>query len=157
MAAQTPKTPLLHTAHDPDAKPTPKGIAAAVHTLAWARVVTGGLAFLAPTLTAKLFLVPGVGATSLAAYQLRLFGVRDFVIGELLWAERPPVDGRAMEQRDRAALRTVLLANVATDGLDVLATAGALYLGAIPKPAALMVGGGAVAFLSLGLLGLARI
>jgi len=156
MATASTKTPLL-APQEADGTPTPRGTATAVHALAWARALTGGLAFLSPALTAKLFLVPGVTAASMSAYQLRLFGVRDFVIGELLWVERPPLDGAPMDRRDRAALRRMLVANVVTDGLDVLATAGAFYVGAIPKPAALMVGGGAVAFLSLGLLGLARI
>jgi len=156
MAAQTAKTPLL--AHEEaEGKPTPRATATAVHTLAWARALAGGLAFLSPALTAKLFLIPGVTAASMGAYQLRLFGVRDFVIGELLWTERPPLDSAPMDARDRRALRKMLVANVVTDGLDVLATAGAFYVGAIPRPAALMVGGGAAAFLSLGLLGLARI
>jgi len=158
MAAQTAKpakTPLVH--QDDEGKPTPRVTATVVHLLTWGRVILGGLSYLTPALVAKLFLIPGVTATSLSTYPLRLFGVRELVLSGLLWTERPPLDGAPMDRRERRALQKMLVANVVTDSLDALATVGAFYMGVISPPSALLMGCGSGTFISVGLLGLATI
>lgn len=92
----------------------------------------------------------------MSLYQLRLFGIRDAVIGELTWLHRPPFH-KPLDDAQRNQLRTMLLANVATDATDVVVTAAALAVGAIGRNAAIAIGGGAVTFLSLGLVGLAKL
>lgn len=121
-----------------------------------ARVIAGGMALIAPTFTGKLFLIPAAAMTPMSAYQLRLFGIRDAVIGELTWLHRPAFR-KPLDEGDRKQLRTILLANVATDATDVVVTAAAMAMGAIGRNAALAIGGGAVTFLSLGLVGLAKL
>lgn len=135
----------------------------AVHALAWARVIAGGMAVVVPSLAARLFQLPGISSTSISAYFIRLFGIRDVVIGELTWVHRPKfaspgsASEESMSEVERKTLRTILFANVATDAMDVVAAATALSSGAIPRNAALFIGGGAVTFLGLGLIGLAKI
>lgn len=161
--SKTPLIPANSSSHAMDHHPPSKFAIGTVHALAWLRVAAGGLALVAPSFTAKAFLLPGVTPGSLASYQLRLFGIRDFVIGELLWTVRPefsstrsPGSGiEADRVRDRQELRRILWANVATDTLDVVVTGAAVATRAIPKTAGLAVGGGAAAFLAMGLVGLA--
>ncbi|KAH8704106.1 hypothetical protein BGW36DRAFT_423632 [Talaromyces proteolyticus] len=164
----TPKTPLIPSTSRSDNTTSrqPSNFAiGTVQALAWLRVVAGGAALVAPSFTAKLFFLPGVTPGSLASYQLRLFGIRDAVIGELLYTVRPKFPSAASPasqtesdwERDRKELRRMLWANVATDALDVVVTGTALAAGIIPRSAAVAVGGGATVFLLMGLVGLKTI
>jgi hypothetical protein len=154
MAAQPAKTPVQK---EEEAKPTSRVTATVVQLLIWGRVVLGGLSYVTPALMAKLVLVPGVSATSLAAYPVQLFGVRELILSGLLWTERAPFNGAPMDSRHRRAVQKMLVANVITDSLDLLATAGAFYMGLFPRPAGLLMCSGAVTFISVGLLGLATV
>jgi hypothetical protein len=71
------------------------------------------------------------------SYQLRLFGICDFVIGELLYSVRPEFSstpsrwsGIEVDRvRERKELSRILWANVATDTLDVVVTGAAVATG----------------------------
>jgi hypothetical protein len=137
--------------------PTPFTIGL-ITTLSSLRAVAGFSCILAPTFTGTLFRLP-IPANSTNALLLRLFGVRDAVIGELLWTVRPgtvgePTRTAATVLAERKELKRILWANVATDGLDLVCVAVALGRGALGRPAAACVGGGAATFLVLGLMAL---
>jgi hypothetical protein len=82
---------------------------------------------------------------------LRLFGGRDIVFGELTWFVRPR-SGIAMTVEERRETRRLMWANVATDAMDIAVLAFCVSKGAIGKTGAALVGGGAVAFLGMGLM-----
>ncbi|QKX54945.1 uncharacterized protein TRUGW13939_02035 [Talaromyces rugulosus] len=164
----TPKTPLIPSTSRSDTTPShqPSNFAiGTVQALAWLRVVAGGAALVAPCFTAKLFFLPGVTPGSLASYQLRLFGIRDAMIGELLYSVRPKFPSTASpasqtesdRERDRKELRRMLWANFATDALDIVVTGAALATGIIPRSPAFALGGGAIVFLLMDLVGLKAI
>jgi hypothetical protein len=148
--------------------PTPFTIGL-ITTLSSLRALAGFSCILAPTFTGTLFRLP-IPATSTNAVLLRLFGVRDAVIGELLWTVRPAAASVAGERTkiaadegagsaataraERKELKRILWANVATDGLDLVCVAVALGRGALGRPAAACVGGGAATFLVMGLMAL---
>jgi hypothetical protein len=79
----------------------------------------------------------------------RLFGARDGVLGELLWTAE-----REGEHNDRRELKRALWAGVAADGLDIASCAYAVATGTLSRQAGALLGGGAVVFLVLGIVGL---
>lgn len=113
---------------------------------------------LAPTLVGKILQVP-IAAHSTAATFLRLFGVRDAALGELTWTVKPQWPSAATAptgstQHERAELRRILWAGVAVDVLDVATVAYVYARGGLPRFAAGLYGGAALAFAGLGLVGL---
>ncbi|EHN12727.1 hypothetical protein PAI11_04210 [Patulibacter medicamentivorans] len=102
------------------------------------RLAVGVGAWAAPNLTGKLFgLDPE--ANPQAAYPTRLFGVRDAVLGVGTLATRDP-----------AARRLWLQLGIVTDAVDVASAALGGREGSLPKQAAALAGGVAVAAVGLG-------
>jgi hypothetical protein len=120
--------------------------------LATARIAFGSLSFLAPAPTLSLFrLLPPSAPLSLpsptgtALLATRMFGVRDAVLGGLLYTADSP-----------AAVRRALVAGAVVDGIDVLGCVWAVWNGDVEMLAADLVGGGALVFFAMGLWGLRR-
>jgi hypothetical protein len=84
----------------------------------------------------------------MGAYQLRLFGIRDAVIGGMLYSAIPrsaeAVEGWKESGKGRGELRRMLWANVVTDAVDIVVTAAAMATSGIGRPGGLCVGGAAV-------------
>jgi len=163
MTSKPDTEPLLP--QSPIAPPSALSIGL-VNSLAWLRVIAGASCVVAPVFTGRLFQF-AVAPASMHAVTLQLFGVRDFVVGELTWFVRPrgPRAGaedvgagaRPRTEGERQELRRVLWANVAVDSLDLAVLAFAYSRGALPGPAFLVAGGGAAAFAALGSLALRQI
>ena len=114
----------------------------AAKALAIERVATGGLAAIAPSPAIGAIATPG-SDTEAARYVARLLGIRQLVLGVMLWHSR----------HDRAWLRRVATLNALTEALDAAVTLLALVQrrgGA--RPSAAVVGAAlaaSAAFLAL--------
>lgn len=105
------------------------------------RFLTGALFLFAPDLGSRLFLIPFTPEASLSC---RLFGVREVVLGSLLWRAKDSEEGRKL-----------YVQTVAVDSIDLIATAITHIEGQLALiPAVTTVGGGIMVFLALGLVGL---
>ena len=104
------------------------------------RMGFGGFSLLAPSTTLSLFQMP---VHPSAAVATRLFGVRDLVLGGLLWTADSP-----------AAVRRALIAGAMVDGIDALGAVYGLWQGDLDMLATDLVGGGAIVFFAMGLYGL---
>ena len=111
-----------------------------ISILASMRVGFGAFSFLAPSTTLSLFQMP-ISSSALVA--TRMFGVRDAVLGGLLWTAESP-----------ASVRRALIAGAVVDGIDALAAAYGLWQGDMDMLATDLVGGGAIVFFAMGLYGL---
>jgi hypothetical protein len=114
----------------------------AAKALAIERLATGGLAAIAPAPAIGAIATPG-SDTEAARYVARLLGIRQLVLGVMLWHSR----------HDRAWLRWVATLNALTEALDAAVTLLALVQrrgGA--RPSAAVVGAAlaaSAAFLAL--------
>jgi hypothetical protein len=106
------------------------------------RIATGSLSLLLPSTTLSLFQMSNPGS---ALVGMRLFGVRDAILGGLLWTADSP-----------AAIRRALIAGAVVDGIDVLGLAYGAWQGDLSGLSADMWGGGAAVLLGLGLYGLRK-
>jgi len=92
---------------------------------------------------------------------MRLFGIRDAVIGGLTYSVIPRSTEAVEEWKEsgkgRGELKRVLWVNVVTDAVDVVTTAAAMATGGIGRPGGLCVGGAAVGLLMMGLVGLGKV
>jgi hypothetical protein len=79
--------------------------------LAFERVATGGFVAIAPGRALEVLTTPGYD-TEVARYVARLLGIRQVVLGVMLWQAR----------NDRARLRQVATLNALTEALDAAAT-----------------------------------
>lgn len=101
-----------------------------------ARIGVGALSLMSPKVAARAF---GIDPGRSNAWVTRLFGSRELVLaGSLLAAKGPQV-------------RTVAMLGAAIDGLDVISSA-AESRGNLTRYTIISGGGGAVLFLTLGLL-----
>ena len=87
----------------------------AAKALAIERVATGGLAAIAPARAIGAIATPG-SDTEAARYMARLLGIRQLVLGVMLWQSRD----------DRAWLRRMATLNALMEALDAAATLVAL-------------------------------
>jgi len=87
----------------------------AAKALAIERVATGGLAAIAPARAIRAITTPK-SDTEAARYVARLLGIRQVVLGMMLWQSR----------HDRAWLRRMATLNALMEGLDAVATLVAL-------------------------------
>jgi hypothetical protein len=127
--------------NDEQLKPIAKGTIAALGVV---RAFAGAGLLLAPQFIGKLFHVP---VTAQAALLARATGSRDLILGELLLT----ADGTT---KDRKEVKRALWAGLATDALDIGATAFALASGQLGRTGAGLFGGGAAALFLLGVIGL---
>jgi hypothetical protein len=115
----------------------------ATKALAIERVATGGLAAIAPARAIGAIMTPK-SDTEAARYVARLLGIRQVVLGVMLWQSR----------EDRRWLRTMATLNALTEALDAAATLFALVhqRGGEGRPSAAVVGAAlsaSAAFLAL--------
>jgi hypothetical protein len=115
----------------------------AAKALAIERVATGGLAAIVPGRAIGAITTPG-SDTEAARYVARLLGIRQVVLGVMLWQSR----------EDRAWLRRMATLNALTEALDAAATLLALVQrrGDGDRPSAAVVGvalSASAAFLAL--------
>lgn len=111
--------------------------------LAFERVATGGFVAIAPGRAIGALTTPGYD-TEAARYVARLLGIRQVVLGVMLWQSR----------EDRAWLRRMATLNALTEALDAAATLLALVQrrGDGDRPSAAVVGvalSASAAFLAL--------
>jgi hypothetical protein len=111
--------------------------------LSTARIGFGTLSFLAPSSTLSLFRVSPVPVPGSAILATRMFGIRDAVLGALLYTADNP-----------AAVRRALIAGAVVDGIDAMACVYGVMNGDIEMLGADLVGGGALVFLAMGFWGL---
>ena len=109
-------------------------------TVGFLRLLVGALFLIAPGCGSWLFLIPFTPEVSLAG---RLFGVREVVLGSLLWRASNSEEGRRLFTQ-----------TIAVDSLDLVATAVCYIEGNLGLlPAMTTVGGGILVFLALGFIG----
>jgi hypothetical protein len=146
MAPNTETQPLLNAAGA--TKHLTFGCAAA-YALAVCRPAVGAVFAVAPAVLRKTF-IPGEQYETTSIFLPRLVGIREIVIGGLLWkALRESNDG------NRKEVHRLILANLAVDVLDALSAGAALAQGkSAERAAAGWFGAGALFFVLLGLVGL---
>jgi len=109
----------------------------ALTSLIWVRFIIGAIIWFLPSVMAKMMLIDA-GANPTLAYALRLFGVRDVLMGVLIQAPQ----GDALDQQ--------LYISVAIDLIDVVASGTAGFTGHISKRAAILCCGASLVGASLG-------
>jgi hypothetical protein len=113
----------------------------AAKALAIERMVTGGLATMAPGRAIEAIMTPG-SDTEAARYVARLLGMRQVVLGLMLWQSR----------EDRTWLRRMATLNALMEALDAVATLVDLVQQRGDRPSAATVGAAlsaSAAFLAL--------
>jgi hypothetical protein len=127
--------------------PLSKSTSTAIHTLAILRIGIGAASLIAPRWTFGLFQVAVPQASSTI---VRLYGVRDVILGELLYTAE---DKRAPDG-GRREIKRALWSNIAADAVDICSVGFAVATGSMGRlPGALVVGGAALG-VGLGALGL---
>jgi hypothetical protein len=107
------------------------------------RTGVGALSWVSPTATWRTFGLGSIGGDPSAGLVTRLFGSRDFALGQMVLCPDPKVR--------RAGLHV----GVAVDTIDVVASLLAIRKGA-PKVTIVTATGGAACFAALGVLALVR-
>ena len=170
MASTDPKSiltrPLLApTTPSAGAGPTPSSAYHAPSTLSSTsvailgagRVLVGAATLVAPIALANAFFIDLPPSATLIG---RLLGVREMVIGGLTFITGRRCAASARNSTPEVAragagfLRTVLWANIINDTDDIAICLVSAFAGAVNWNTALLFGGGAVAFVGLGELGL---
>lgn len=104
------------------------------------RTAVGSVAFIAPRTTSQLAGHPSPASSALGN---RLWASRDAALGGLLFAA-------ASED----SIRGALYAGIVTDAFDIVSVALGLMDGSVGVRTAVVLGGGGLAFMSLGLVAL---
>ena len=107
------------------------------------RTGVGALSWVSPAASWRTFGLGPIAGDASGGLVTRLFGSRDFVLGQMVLGPDPKVR------------RAGLQAGVAVDGIDVVASLIALRKGA-PKVTIVTATAGAASFVALGLFALAR-
>lgn len=122
---------------------------AALYALAVFRPLVGVAFVFAPTVLRKAF-IPGEHFETTSIFLPRLVGIREIVIGSLLW--------KALRRRgdnNHEEVHRFVLANLAIDLMDAASAGAAIVAGkSTEHMAAGWFGAGAILFVLLGLLGL---
>lgn len=109
----------------------------AIGFLAGARVLTGSSILLATNPITALFELP---SSPITTFPYRLFGVRDAVVGGLLWTANTP-----------ELFKQALIAGTLIDSIDLLSTCAAYLSGDLGVQGTALAGGGIVLFLAIEL------
>lgn len=109
----------------------------ALTTLIWVRFIVGAISWFLPTAMARVMLIDAKANPALS-YALRLFGVRDVLMGVLILAPQ----GDALDEQ--------LCIGVAIDLIDVVASGIAGFTGQISKQATVLCCSAGLVGASLG-------
>lgn len=118
----------------------------AINSLALARTLAGASLLASPRFTASLFSLPTFSAASVF---LRLCGARDAALGGLLWSS-----SYTSPELRTPMLRQALIIGAVVDVLDGISVGVCFLEGNLKSTPAALIGGGALLFLGLGLVGL---
>jgi hypothetical protein len=149
-----------------------------LYFLSATRILVGASTLLLPSISGELFGIPSNAESLIIA---RLFGVRDLVIGAYLWTSlgnvssstsqtesddagenetlKDPPDALALDEKTKAfwltrQVRHALWLGVICDAVDACSSIAAVLDGSMSGRAIPLVGGGAVVFTLLGVVGL---
>jgi hypothetical protein len=144
------QTPLLldpKLVNDQLTKPLSETTSTTIKALAVLRIGLGAACLFAPRWTFALFQFPIPQASGTV---VRLFGVRDAILGELLYT----AEDRNVPDKGRREMRRALWSNVAADAVDICCVGFAVSTGNMRMlPAALLIGGAAMG-VGMGTIGL---
>jgi hypothetical protein len=104
-----------------------------IPVFATAKIAFGALSLLLPSTVLSLFRLSPVPAPTSTITITRMFGIRDAVLGALLYTADSP-----------AAIRRALIAGMVADGVDGLIAAYGLWNGDLGVLPAELLGGGAL-------------
>ncbi|KAF2262691.1 hypothetical protein CC78DRAFT_605740 [Lojkania enalia] len=119
----------------------------AIKALSILRIAVGASCIIAPRWSCALFQFPIPAAYSVMP---RIFGVRDLILGELLIT----AENKESPDGGRREIKRALWANIGADVVDVGSVLFGLATGTVGRAPAAIFGGGAAAFVILGVLGL---
>lgn len=131
-----------------------------IYTISITRVVAGSLMLLTPQLGSQIF---GIRLAPESDVVGRLFGVRDLVLGGLLWGARANLakgmlkSNSVMVRDARRDLRNLLMVGMGIDLVDILSSAASVASGDMKGRAISLVGGGAAECIGLAALALRRL
>jgi hypothetical protein len=150
--------------HDMDDQTSPSALAThSINAIAFTRILVGGSLLILPRMTSPFF---GIPLTSQTVVLARLFGSRDLVLGGLLWSTASRAVSSASSSSSLGftgvgggwdhvgGIKSLLVAGLVVDGLDVCSCLFGVLDGTIKGRTIPWIGGGAAAFVGLGLLGL---
>jgi hypothetical protein len=113
-----------------------------IKALSFLRLAVGAACTIAPRFACGLFYFPIPAAY---AVMPRLFGVRDIALAELLYTAE---DKNSSNGGRREIIRS-LWAGIGCDAVDIASLAFGVATGTVGKAPAVIIGGGAVAFIGL--------
>ncbi|GAM89847.1 hypothetical protein ANO11243_078860 [Dothideomycetidae sp. 11243] len=116
-----------------------------------ARVAVGLSCLIAPRFASSLYGIDAIPASNIV---FRLFGVRDAVLGALLWQVQRNAAKVGADAHCAQRVKNLLYIGVFIDVVDVISSAVCLAEGNLSDRTTWMIGAGAVSFASLGGLGL---
>ncbi|KAF2274708.1 uncharacterized protein EI97DRAFT_434938 [Westerdykella ornata] len=119
----------------------------AIKVLSVVRIAVGAAFTIAPRFSFALSQFPIPAAY---AFMPRLFGIRDLALGELLLT----AEDKNSPDGGRREIKRTLWAGIGCDLVDVAAVAYGVANGTLPKPPALIIGGGAIAFIAMATIGM---
>ncbi|KAF2193397.1 hypothetical protein K469DRAFT_712153 [Zopfia rhizophila CBS 207.26] len=125
----------------------PSTSSTSIKALSILRIAVGASCLIAPRFSCALFQFPIPAAMSVMP---RLFGVRDLVLGELLLT----AEDKNGPDRGRREIKRALWAGIGTDAVDIASILVGVVTGTVGRIPAAIFGGGAVAFIGLGALGM---
>jgi hypothetical protein len=127
--------------------PLSQATATNIKALAVLRIGLGAMCLAVPSLTLALFQFPLPQASNTI---VRLWGIRDAILGELLYT----AENRNVADGGRRELRRALWSNVAADAVDMCSAAFAVATGNMAMLPAAVLGGGAAMGVAMGAFGL---
>ena len=135
LANNQPITPLSQTTKT------------SLNTLAILRMILGASTLIAPRWTMSLFLLSSPQSASAIA---RLFAIRDFVLGELLYT----AENKHAADGGRREMKRALWRNIVSDATDICSIGFAVATGSMERLPAALLSSGAATGVVLGTLAL---
>lgn len=142
-------SPLLHPKliNNEPTLPLSQTTKTAINTLAILRIGVGAASLFAPRWTFGLFQY-AVPQTSSSI--VRLYGVRDAILGDLLYT----AEDKSVPDGGRREMRRALWGNIAADAVDICSIGFAVATGSLGRLPGVLIAGGAAVGVGLGALGL---
>ncbi|KAL5377775.1 hypothetical protein DPSP01_009555 [Paraphaeosphaeria sporulosa] len=132
-----------------DPKPIPSSSALAINVLALGRIGLGLASFVAPTVTLSLFKIALPANMTLIP---RMFGGREFVIGEWTWMVKD--EDKNAAEGGRRELKRAMRLNTVVDALDLAAVGYGVATGMVGRLPGGLLAGGALTCVAMDLWGL---